>query len=149
MGGTASDGERLRTQFLRANPRLDETISRVQKEASTGSLKGLDGRRILMRRNYQGEVMVHKALNTLLQAAGAIVMKYSMIWLDTRVKREGLDAWKVMDMHDEGSYDCHPNDVDRLKHLMSQAVTKAGEYLKMNVPLASDCAAGASWYDTH
>ena len=93
--------------------------------------------------------MVHKALNTLLQAAGAIVMKYSMICLDTRVKREGLDCMKVIDMHDEGQYDCHPKDVDRLRELMSQCVYKAGQYLKMNVPLASDTAAGASWYDTH
>jgi hypothetical protein len=149
VGGTAKDGKRLRDQFLKSNPLLAEAISRVQEEASTGSLKGLDGRRIIMRRNYQGDVMIHKALNTLLQAAGAIVMKYSMIWLDTRVKREGLDAWKVIDQHDEGQYDCHPKCVDRLREIMEASLPAAGRFLNMNVPLAAESKAGASWFDTH
>lgn len=103
----------------------------------------------MMRKNEFGDVMVHKALNTLLQAAGAVVMKYAMVLLDEQVKSAGLRAWKVVDMHDEGQWECHPEDVPALRKLMDECVRKAGEYLKLNCPLASDSVYGANWYDTH
>lgn len=149
VGGTSKDGARLRQAFLEANPKLAALIDNVKREAASGHLIGIDGRKLLMRRNEDGEVMAHKALNTLLQAAGAIVMKYAMVWLDDAVKEAGLRAWKILDIHDEGQWECHPEDVDKLKTLMSQCVRKAGEHLGLNCPLASDAVAGATWAETH
>ena len=93
--------------------------------------------------------MVHKALNLLLQGAGAVVMKYAMVLLDEAIEEEGMDAWKVIDMHDEGQYDVLPRDVKRVRELMDICVKKAGELLGMNIPLASDSIAGPSWKYTH
>lgn len=149
IGGTSKDGAAIRDQFLRANPKLAKLIETVRAQAERGFLIGLDGRKLWMRRNEFNDVMVHKALNTLLQAAGAIVMKYAMVWLDEEVKALGLRAWKVVDMHDEGQWECHPEDVDKLCELMNNCVKKAGEYLGLNCPLASDSIVGANWYETH
>ena len=128
---------------------LAALIENVKAQAERGYLIGLDGRKLIMRRGETGEVMVHKALNTLLQAAGAIVMKYAMILLDDQVTALGLRAWKVLDMHDEGQWECHPDDVDKLRSLMDNCVRIAGEQLGLNCPLASDSIAGANWYETH
>lgn len=149
IGGSSKDGAAIRDAFLKANPKLAELIERVKQQAAKGYLIGLDGRKLWMRRNESGEVMAHKALNTLLQAAGAIVMKYAMVYLDQAVKANKLRAFKVIDMHDEGQWECHPDDVDKLKQLMSECVRKAGEYLGLNCPLASDSIDGANWYETH
>lgn len=149
IGGTSRDGAVMRESFLKANPKLATLIETVKQQAAKGYLIGLDGRKLWMRRNEDGEVMSHKALNTLLQAAGAIVMKWAMVYLDQAVKAHKLDAHKIIDMHDEGQWECHPKDVDKLKQLMSECVRKAGEHLGLNCPLASDAVAGANWYETH
>lgn len=93
--------------------------------------------------------MTHKALNLLLQGAGAVVMKYAMVLLEEAIEKEGLDAWKVIDQHDEGQYDVHPKDYRRIMELMGMCVTKAGQLLGMNIPLASDAIAGHNWAETH
>ena len=139
----------MQQAFLKANPKLADLIESVKQQAAKGYLIGLDGRKLWMRRNEDGDVMSHKALNTLLQAAGAIVMKWAMVYLDQAVKFHKLDAHKIIDMHDEGQWECHPKDVDKLKQLMSECVRKAGEHLGLNCPLASDAVVGANWYETH
>lgn len=149
INGTTKDGTAIRAKFLAANPLLAKLIEETKALAEKGYLIGIDGRRLIMRRSEDGSVAVHKALNTLLQAAGAIVMKYAMIDLHEAVKKAGLRAWKVLDIHDEGQWECHPEDVPELTRLMSECVKNAGIKLSCNCPLASDAAIGASWYDTH
>lgn len=149
VGGTSRDGAKLRSQFLEANPLLAKLIEETRAMAERGFVMGLDGRKLWMRRDEFGEVMSHKALNTLLQGAGAIVMKYAMVWLDEQVKSLGLRAHKVIDMHDEGQWECHPEDVDNLTDLMNNCVRVAGEQLGLNCPLASEAKVGMNWYMTH
>lgn len=149
IGGTSKDGAAIRAKFLAANPRLAALIDSTKEAAELGWLLGIDGRKLIMRRSEDGNVATHKALNTRLQAAGAIVMKYAMIILDEAVTKAKLRAWKILDIHDEGQWECHPEDVPALTALMGTCVADAGILLGMNCPLASDAQIGASWYDTH
>lgn len=149
IGGTAKDGAAIRAKFLAAYPTLAKLIEETKQIAEKGYLIGVDGRRLIMRRSEDGSVATHKALNTLLQAAGAVVMKYAMIRLNEEVQRLGLRAWKVLDMHDEGQWECVPEDVPKLRAIMDDCVRWAGVHLGMNCPLASDSIMGRSWYDTH
>lgn len=149
IGGTTKDGALIRAKFLEANPLLAKLIEETKALAEKGYLIGIDGRRLVMRKSEDGRVAVHKALNTLLQAAGAIIMKYAMIDLDEAVKTAGLRAWKVLDIHDEGQWECHPEDVQKLTNLMSECVRNAGIRLACNCPLASDAQIGAGWNHTH
>lgn len=149
IGGSSKDGAEIRAKFLAANPKLAALIDETKEAASAGWLLGIDGRKLIMRRSEDGNVATHKALNTRLQAAGAIVMKYAMRSLDRKVAEAGLRAWKILDIHDEGQWECHPEDVKALTGLMSKCVEEAGIELNMNCPLASDAQIGASWFDTH
>ena len=149
VGGGKAAGKQIRQEFMSGLPLLDALISRVKKQAESGYLEGLDGRPLVMRTGYDGKPQVHKALNTLLQAAGSIVMKYAMIYLDHWIKQANLRAYKVIDMHDESQYTCHPDDTPKLTQLMEVCVKAAGEYLKLQCPLASDAMVGKSWFDTH
>ncbi len=67
-------GRQLRNTFLDSLPSFAALIKRVQREAKRGFLKGLDGRKLSVRSE-------HAALNTLLQSAGAIVMKEALVIL--------------------------------------------------------------------
>lgn len=147
--GSRQDGADIKARFFEALPLLAELIERIKADGEKGYVIGLDGRKLWLRKDHRGRPMTHKALNLLLQGAGAVVMKYAMVLLDEAIEEEGLDAWKVIDMHDEGQYDVHPRHAKRVMELMDICVMKAGELLKLNIPLASDSVAGHNWAETH
>ena len=72
VGGNKRDGSELRKRFFDNLPAFKHLKDRVGRAASKGFLKGLDGRKLYVRSE-------HAALNTLLQSAGAIVMKQAML----------------------------------------------------------------------
>ncbi|MGL5013638.1 MAG: DNA polymerase [Bacteroidales bacterium] len=149
VNGGKKEGALIRETFLRENPCIAILIERSQEKGSRGYLTALDGRHLILRRGYDGKPQTHKALNLLLQSAGAIVMKYAMVILDSQSKRVNLKAHKVLDIHDEGQWTCHPSDVPALSSMMSNCVRMAGERLNMHCELASDAMVGPSWYYTH
>lgn len=149
IGGTSKDGAAIRAKFLAAYPSLAKLIEETKELAQRGYLIGLDGRKLIMRKSEDGNVATHKALNTLLQAAGAVIMKWAMVRLDQQVRKAGLRAWKVLDVHDEGQWEIHPEDVAAFRVFAEDCVRWAGEHLNLNCPLASDSQVGASWKDTH
>ena len=149
VGGTSEDGANLKRKFLAATPSLRKLIRNVKQASKKGWLKGLDGRKVWMRRQRDGSVMEHKALNTLLQSAGAIVMKESMTILDSSVTELGLDATKVLDMHDEAQADVKVTDINKYKELAELSVAEAGQSLGLRVPLAAEAKVGMNWAETH
>ncbi|QEM42621.1 DNA polymerase [Shigella phage SGF2] len=149
VGGGADEGSVMRARFLAENPCIAILIDRMTEKAAQGYLIGVDGRKITMRRDATGKVMVHKALNTLLQCAGAVVMKYAMMFLNKWIEKDKVRCAKVIDMHDEGQFSVNRNDVQKLKEHTELCVKKAGEYLNMECPLASDCQIGLNWMHTH
>ena len=101
IGGTAKDGQRLIDSFLKATPAIKKLRDLVAKYASKGFVPGLDGRKIWVRSE-------HSALNSLLQGAGAIVMKQGLVILHGKLQKEKLRARFVANVHDEWQIECHP-----------------------------------------
>lgn len=148
--GGELEGAALRARFLRENPKLNQLITKAKRAArERGYLLGLDGRRIWLRRDERGRVLEHKALNTLLQCAGAVVMKKSMTLLDQWAKQEGLVYKKVIDMHDEGQAEVWCPHSSRYAELAVNSVVEAGKHFELNVPLAAEAKIGRTWADTH
>lgn len=143
-------GKDLKARFLAANPKLAKLIKKVQKASGRGWLLGLDGRKLMMRTNH-GAIAKNKALNTLLQGAGAIIMTYARVWLWEEILKhpELSGALKVLDYHDEETWECLPEQAEQLKHLMVQSVIEAGLFYKLNLPLDADARVGQSWAEIH
>lgn len=150
VGGGKSEGSALRRRFLENLPALDKLIKRVKRASKKGWLRGIDGRKIWMR-SVDGRVMEHKALNTLLQSAGAVVMKKSMCILDSSIQNKDWigNYQKVLDMHDEAQAEIKKDHVLEYMELAKQSIVKAGEHFKLKVPLAADAAYGSNWAETH
>ena len=149
IGGTKADGKAAKGRFFKAIPVLAKTIEDAKHDARKGYLIGLDGRKILMRRGRDGKIQEHKALNTRLQCAGALVMKYAMIILDQGLKRDCIDAHQINWQHDEVHVSCHKRDIERVLVHTDNYVRLAGEFLNLNIPLASESIVGNNWYDIH
>ena len=103
-----------------------------------------------MRRNpMNGQIQKHKALNTLLQAAGSVVMKHAMVILDELIRSNQLHSVKVLDMHDEAQYECLPHEAELHGELAVESIIRAGVNLGLNCPLDAEYSVGRNWSETH
>lgn len=136
-------GRKLRQLFLRRTPKLGALIRRIQNEARKDKMiLGIDGRYLNVRKNYA-------SLNTLLQSAGAIICKLWMCFVMRRIKKEGLDAKLVLNVHDELQFDCHKDHAERLGQILINEMRRVGKHLNLNVPLKANYQVGRCWAETH
>jgi hypothetical protein len=141
-GGTAKDGKRLKEKFLGNTPALGRLRERVGVASGRGYVLGLDRRRVAIRSS-------HAALNSLLQSAGAIIMKKALCLLDEYATIWGIDYHIIGNIHDEIQTEVREKDAEVFGRLATSCVEAAGLFYKLNCPLAGDYKVGNSWADTH
>ena len=142
VGGNRSAGKRLKAKFLQGLPALASLKERVEQAARKGYLTGLDGRRIGVR-------SAHSALNSLLQGAGAVLMKQSLVNLDRMAKAQSLDYKFVGNIHDEIQAEVREDQAEKFGKLAAYAVAKAGKDLGLRCPTAGSYKIGNNWMETH
>jgi DNA polymerase I-like protein with 3'-5' exonuclease and polymerase domains len=142
VGGTAKEGTKLKAKFLAQTPSLAKLLERVGKQASKGWVPGLDGRRIWVRSE-------HAALNSLLQGAGAIVMKKALVIFDDKRKANKWPVKYVANVHDEAQLECPKDIAEEVGKAFKQSIIEAGEHYKLRCPLDGEYKIGANWRQTH
>ncbi len=142
IGGSERDGERVKEKFLRATPSLRSLREKVERIASRRWVRGLDQRKIIIR-------YPHAALNTLLQGAGATVMKYALTLLEEYVKIKQIKALPVVNVHDEFQYEVEEKRADEFGMLAVQSIIDAGKQLNVRCPLNGKYKIGNNWSETH
>ena len=140
--GSAEEGKRLISSFLKNTPALKTLKDKVSKYAEKGYLPALDGRRLWVRSE-------HAALNTLLQGAGAISMKQGLIHLHESLKKHKIPAHFVANVHDEWQIECPKQYADDVGKLAVAAIEKAGVTLGLRCPLTGEYKVGNNWKETH
>ena len=123
-----TDGRRAREYFFDNNPAFKSLRDRVTRAAAKKFLKGLDGRKLYIRNN-------HAALNTLLQGAGAIVMKKALTILDGLLKLNTIDYKFVANIHDEWQIEVKESQADFVGEMAVRKYLKAGEFYNLRCPL--------------
>ena len=142
VGGTAKDGKRLKEKFLSNTPALGRLRERVGVASGRGYVFGLDRRRVYVRSE-------HAALNTLLQSAGAIVMKKALCLLDEYATKWNIDYKIIGNIHDEIQTEVRSDEADVFGRLATSCIEAAGLHYKLNCPLAGEYKVGDTWADTH
>ena len=143
VGGSKAEGKRAKQSFLSNFPSFRTLRNRITREANeNGFIKGLDGRKIFIRSS-------HAALNSLLQGAGAIIMKRALIILNNALKESNIDAHIVANVHDEWQIETRDENTDNLGELAVDAIRKAGNYYNLNCPLDGKYKIGRNWSETH
>jgi len=142
VGGGAKQGATLRQKFLQSLPALRRLLDRVGMAAARGHIKGLDGRRVHVRSE-------HAALNTLLQSAGAIVMKKALVIAIGRLDEYSYPYKLVAQVHDEFQVEVPEAYADRVGVIFRDAIRQAGVDLGLRCPTEGDIKTGSSWADTH
>lgn len=143
VGAGAREGQRLKDTFLKNTPALRELRERITRIATNSkSLPGLDGRRLQVRSE-------HAALNTLLQGAGAIVMKQALVLLDEKLKSAEIDYKFVANVHDEWQIEVEAGRAEEVGKLGVESIAEAGQVLSMRCPLNGEYKVGNNWKETH
>jgi DNA polymerase I-like protein with 3'-5' exonuclease and polymerase domains len=147
VGKGAAEGKKLKAAFLKKTPalaKLKEAISAVLKKQKY--LKGIDGRVLSVRSE-------HAALNTLLQSAGALLVKQATVNLYKELTKRGYqwgtDWAMVAHVHDE--YQLHVRE-DLATEIAGVAVwsfQQAGRDFNWRCPLDGEAKIGANWCETH
>ncbi len=133
--------------FMEGVPALQKLKDTLKKNLEKrGHLIGLDRRPLYCRSEF-------KALNVLLQSAGAIIMKQVVVNLHELTANSqltyGIDWEQHAMIHDEVQLSVNPNLVEKIKPLVLKSFVKAGSFYDFKCLIEGDIKVGANWALTH
>jgi len=133
--------------FMDGVPALRKLKEHLAKTLQQNNwLRGLDKRILYCRSDF-------KALNVLLQSAGALIMKQVVINIHTDMDKlgyvHGVDWQQAAMIHDEVQLACKPELTDTLKSVALEAFPKAQHFFNFRCPIDGDAKVGYTWFDTH
>ena len=147
VGKGAKEGKKLKENFLKRTPalkRLREDVASAVKKR--GYLVGIDGRHLHIRSD-------HAALNTLLQSAGALLVKQATVnlyrELSTRGYVFGKDWAMLAHVHDEYQLQARKEIADEVAQVAVWAFQQAGRDFNWRCPLDGEAKTGSNWSDCH
>jgi DNA polymerase-1 len=145
QGGAAKlYGAEARAILEQGTPGLAKLVADINDEFQHqgGVLRTIDG-------GFVRCPAKNAALNYKLQSGGGILMKVAGIDHYKYMKRKGLDAFMVGNIHDEIQNDSDPKAADVVGQSGVKAIQIAGEILGCKVPFTGAYKIGNSWAETH
>ena len=84
------------------------------------------------------------AMNSPIQGTAADIIKMAMVQVHDALKKNGLKARLILQVHDELIVECPPDEVPAVKALL---VSLMEGVMRLDVPLKVDVSDGVNWYD--
>lgn len=132
--------------YLSIDSYLHDVVEEAKKNGYTTTLFG--------RRRYIPELSSPKhpirefgkrvAMNAPIQGTAADIMKLAMISVYRGLRRCGLDARIVMQVHDELVVECSVSDAPRAREILK---TEMENVVKLSIPLTADVTEGKNWLE--
>ncbi len=127
---------------------IDTTVEEARKN---GYVTTLLGRKryvtdILSENRNVAEFAKRTAINTPIQGSAADLIKRSMIEMSKRLREEDIDAYMILQVHDELVFEVAEDQVERLTTLVREVMEGA---MELDVPLVVDIGTGKNWLEAH
>ena len=138
-------GKKAKAKLIAGIEGMGVLTKSVKKKAKTKWMRAIDGRRIRVRSQ-------HAALNTLLQSAGAVIMKKALVIAHEELCEKFTykeDFAYLLNIHDEVQLECRPELAEEIGKTLADGVRKAGEELGFRCPLVGNYDIGDNWSETH
>ena len=114
--------------------KIDGYVETILKRRRTFDYESANG--------MQKAAFMRESVNTVFQGSAADLIKLSMNQIDTMIREEGLDAFMLLQIHDELIFEIRENKVEeiskRFVHVMENI-------LELEVPLECSISVGNSW----
>jgi len=126
---------------------LDDCIARARRD---GYVQTILGRRrpvdeIHSRNATRRSLGERLAVNTVIQGSAADLIKRAMVNIHRRIRREGLPARMLIQVHDELVFELPAEAAEETAEMVRQEMTTA---LELDVPLKVDVSTGANWLES-
>jgi DNA polymerase I-like protein with 3'-5' exonuclease and polymerase domains len=148
VGVTIEEATEMKDALLNGVPAIQQLINRLlaEKRVNRGWIKGLDGRKLWIRHD-------HAILNTLLQNAGAVIIKKATVLAFDKMIDRGytydVDFKMCSHTHDELQWEVEPCMSKEVGELMAFSMEEAGKYFNLNIPTSGEYKIGRNWQETH
>ena len=144
---SVEEAKRIRDKFEKAIPALKNLKTAVAvKYRNQKWIYGLDKRKLMCRAEYS-------SLNTLIQSAGALLVKAGTVIVNNDLQEAGFvwgkDYRMVLHVHDEMQFVVHKDRVEEFKDIASKLFNKTKEYFGFKCELAGEIKVGSNWSETH
>lgn len=142
-----TEAKRIRQTFEKALPALINLKNAVAvKYRNQKWIYGLDKRKLMCRAEYS-------SLNTLIQSAGALLVKAGTVIVNNDLKQAGFvwgkDYRMVLHVHDEMQFVVHKDKIEEFKSIASGLFNKTKDYFGFKCDLAGEIKVGRNWSETH
>lgn len=129
---------------------VDEYMKNVvEKAKQDGYVETMFGRRRYLPELTSGKHMLRAfgervARNMPIQGTAADIIKIAMVKVNDRIKKGGLRARLILQVHDELIVEAPQEESDIVAKLLQEEMENA---VSLDVPLNADAAIGKTWYD--
>lgn len=139
--------EKYFEKFPRIQEYIDNAIDSAMEKGYSLTLQGR--KRIIDGLQGSGLNFVNArniAVNAPIQGTAADLIKIAMIKVTEEIKKKGLSASMLLQIHDELLFECPKEEVDTLIPLIKKNMESA---LELSVPLCVDIHSGKNWLEAH
>jgi DNA polymerase-1 len=134
--------------YARVRAYIDATVAQARQD---GYVKTLLGRRrylpeINSRNASRREFAERTAINSPIQGSQADMIKLAMIAIREELRRRGLSATMILQVHDELLFEVAESDLAETRELVEREMAEA---LPLKVPVVVESGYGRSWFEAH
>ena len=136
------------SRYAKIREFIDRTVEETEKSGKVSTLFGRE-RKIpgINSRNKTERMAAQRvAVNTPIQGSAADIVKVAMLKISDRIKREGIDARLVLQVHDELVFEVADGQVGSFTEVLRDEMENA---VTLDVPLRVGIEAGACWGEFH
>ncbi|MBR1864110.1 MAG: DNA polymerase I [Ruminococcus sp.] len=150
IGVSQKEAKQYIQNYLDNFPKVSEFMNKtVEDGIKNGFVTTIFGRRRYIPELSAGNKQVQAfgrraAMNAPIQGAAADIIKIAMVKVYDRLKKEGLDARLILQVHDELIIEAAEKDKDRAAQLLKEEMENA---VSLEVPLTVSVGSGRSWYE--
>ena len=144
---SVAEAKRIREKFEKLLPALKNLKQAVAiKYRNQKWIYGLDKRKLMCRAEFS-------SLNTLIQSAGALLVKAGTIIINNDLSQAGFkwgdDYRMVLHVHDEIQFVVLKDKIEKFKEIANRLFDKTQQYFNFKCPLAGEIKVGYNWSGTH
>jgi DNA polymerase-1 len=121
---TRAAGKQVRSIIENSVPSLGKAIENLQKAATRGWIRGLDGRRIYVK-------TIKDTLNRYIQSAAAIIFKNWIVQAFKKLREEDIRFKSLIFYHDEIQSFVHKDDVEVYTRICLDTINEVGKMFKI------------------
>ncbi|KON86783.1 DNA polymerase I [Sporosarcina globispora] len=150
LGITRKEAGKFIDRYLESYPGVKQYMDDIIHDAKQ---KGYVST-LLHRRRYLPEITSRNfnlrsfaertAMNTPIQGSAADIIKKAMIDMADRLRKEGLKARLLLQVHDELIFEAPEDEIETLKKIVPDVMENA---VALKVPLKVDYSYGPTWFD--